>query len=99
MSHDIAASYHALDLWALYDLDNGPSAVTELSQKYLARRYEHPMDDLEEKPKYTFLKCMDLFYSKELDDLAKKYIDNPYETYIEYKKNMDAEFQKILNSE
>lgn len=42
---------------------------------------------------------MDLFYSKELDDLAKKYIDNPYETYIEYKKNMDAEFQKILNSE
>ncbi|ADU91466.1 hypothetical protein KUK_0812 [Taylorella equigenitalis 14/56] len=57
------------------------------------------MDDPEEKPKYTFLKCMDLFYSKELDDLAKKYIDNPYETYIEYKKNMDAEFQKILNSE
>ena len=51
-------------------------------EKYLARDYHNPLVESEIKGvRFDFLKCLDLYHSKELDSLVKRVVIKPKRTY------------------
>lgn len=79
---DAGSSINALRDWTCYDLEKSPDEVKALVNSYLGRRYKNPLVEAEVKGvRFDFLKCLDLYHSKELDALAKKVVINPDHTY------------------
>ncbi|BCQ25599.1 type VI secretion system amidase immunity protein Tai4 [Caballeronia sp. NK8] len=80
---DAGSSVSALRDWTLYDLDMHPEAMGALVRKYLARDYYNPLVEAEVKGRdirFDFLKCLDLYHSKELDRLVKQLVIDPNQT-------------------
>lgn len=81
---DAGSSASVLRDWTYYDWDKHPydEVVTKLVDKYLARDYHNPLVESEIKGvRFDFLKCLDLYHSKELDVLVKRVVINPKRTY------------------
>ena len=86
-SSDAGSSASALIDWAYFDL-NETEAVHNLIDKYLSRDYFNPYDEFEIKEvKYNYLKCLDLYHSKDLKRLAKEIVSEPNETYKSSSRN------------
>ena len=78
---DAGSSIGALRDWTEYDLERSPDAVKALVDSYLARDYSHPLVESEIPGiRFDFLKCMDLYHSKALDDLVKRLVLHPQRT-------------------
>lgn len=61
---------------------DSPDAVKSLVNRYLARDYSHPLVESDIKGvRFDFLKCMDLYHSKALEDLVKRLVIHPNRTY------------------
>ncbi|BCH59082.1 hypothetical protein RvVAR0630_17060 [Agrobacterium vitis] len=81
-SADAGSSVSALRDWTYYDMDKSPDAMNALIEKFLMKNYSNPLAESEVKGvKFDFLKCLDLYHSKELNDQAKKYVVKPSHTY------------------
>ncbi|PCE33200.1 type VI secretion system amidase immunity protein Tai4 [Burkholderia ubonensis] len=79
---DAGSSVSALRDWTSYDMEKSPDAVKSLVDRYLARDYHNPLAESEIKGiRFDFLKCLDLYHSKELDILVKQLVINPGRTY------------------
>lgn len=79
---DAGSSVSALRDWTVYDLEKSPDAVKALVDSYLARDYRHPLAEPEAKGvRFDFLKCLDMYHSKELDALARRVVIHPKRTY------------------
>ena len=78
---DAGSSIAALREWTEYDLERSPDAVQALVDSYLARDYSHPLVEAESPGiRFDFLKCMDLYHSKALDELVKRLVLHPKRT-------------------
>jgi len=81
-SIDAGSSVSALRDWTYYDLEKSPDAVKSLVDGYLARNYHNPLVESEVKGvRFDFLKCLDLYHSKELDAQVDRLVINPKRTY------------------
>jgi len=79
---DAGSSASALRDWTYFDMEKSPDAVKSLVNRYLARDYSHPLVESEIKGvRFDFLKCMDLYHSKALEDLVKRLVIHPKRTY------------------
>jgi hypothetical protein len=77
-SMDAGSSASALREWTYYNMDKSIDAEIRIIDSYLSRNYFNPLAEAEIKGiKFDFLKCLDLYHSKELDRLAKKVISHP----------------------
>ena len=85
-SSDAGSSASALIDWAYFDL-NETKAVHNLIDKYLSRDYFNPYAEFDNKVKYDYLKCLDLYHSKDLKRLAKEIVSEPNETYKSSTRN------------
>lgn len=80
VAKDTGSSVSALKDWIDYDIDKSIDKEIVLINSYLSRNYFNPLAEQEVKGiKFDFLKCLDLYHSKELDTLARKVISNPNE--------------------
>lgn len=61
--------------WTYYDLTANP-ALDALIAKYLGRDYSTPVEGYADI-KFSLLKCFDMYHSKELDQLVRKYVPHP----------------------
>jgi hypothetical protein len=66
--HDAVAAANGYKELGSLDID-AYNEVSVLGKKFLSRNYLSLSGE-----KLTLMKCIDFFYSKELDDLAQKYI-------------------------
>ena len=79
---DVGSSVSALRDWTYYDMDESPEAINRLVADYLERNYRNPLVESEVKDvKFDFLKCMDLYHSKELEAQVKRFVIKPKHTY------------------
>jgi len=80
---DAGSSASALRDWTYYDWEKNPyDMVTALVKQYLARDYFNPLVEAEIKGiRFDFLKCLDLYHSRELDALVKRVVISPKRTY------------------
>lgn len=80
---DAGSSASALRDWTHYDWEKHPyDEVSALVDGYLARDYHNPLAESEIKNiRFDFLKCLDLYHSKELDAQVKRAVINPKRTY------------------
>jgi hypothetical protein len=79
---DTGSSVSALRDWTSYDLEKSPDAVKALVDRYLARDYSNPLTESEIKGvRFDFLKCLDLYHSKELDAQVRRLVIQPKRTY------------------
>ncbi|PIT52408.1 hypothetical protein BHC44_07900 [Snodgrassella alvi] len=77
-SMDAGSSVSALREWTYYNMDKSIDAEIRIIDTYLSRNYFNPLAEAEIKGiKFDFLKCLDLYHSKELDKLAKKVVSHP----------------------
>ena len=83
---DAGSSASALIDWAYFDL-NETEAVHNLIDKYLSRDYFNPYAEFDKEVKYDYLKCLDLYHSKDLKRLAKEIVYDPNETYKSSSRN------------
>lgn len=81
-SMDAGSSVSALRDWALYDLEQAPEEIRALVDGFLARDYHNPLVESEVKGvRFDFLKCLDLYHSKALDQQVKELVIHPNRTY------------------
>lgn len=80
---DAGSSVSALRDFTYYDMEKSPDAISALVEKYLKRDYRNPLASAESKEdiKFSLLKCMDMYHSKELNDQVKRFVDKPNRTY------------------
>jgi len=79
---DAGSSVSALRDWAYYDLEKAPDAIKALVEEYLARDYHNPIVESEVKGvRFDFLKCLDLYHSKALDEQVKQLVILPDHTF------------------
>ncbi|MBB5505254.1 type VI secretion system amidase immunity protein Tai4 [Paraburkholderia atlantica] len=79
---DAGSSVSVLRDWTYYDLEKAPDAIKALVDSYLARDYQNPLVESEiEGVRFDFLKCLDLYHSKELDAQVKRLVIKPKRTY------------------
>ena len=75
---DAGSSVSALQDWLDYYMDKSIDEEVRLINSYLSRDYFNPLAESEVKGlKFDFLKCLDLYHSKELDKLARKVVPYP----------------------
>lgn len=78
---DAGSSVSALRDWTEYDLEMAPDAIKAVMERYLGRDYHNPLVDAEVRGvRFDFLKCMDLYHSKELDVQVKRWVIDPRRT-------------------
>lgn len=75
---DAMATTGGLNEWTHYDVDASTSQLEKLIDNYLARNY---LSIQGEKVKLNLLKCIDLYHSKELAALTKRYVSRPNRSY------------------
>lgn len=81
-SVDAGSSFSALRDWTYYDMENSPDEIKSLVEGYLARDYHNPLVESEVKGvKFDFLKCLDLYHSKELNAQVKRFVLKPNRSY------------------
>jgi hypothetical protein len=81
-SMDAGSSVTALREWTYYDMNESIITEVQIVDSYLSRNYLNPSAEIKIKDiKFDFLKCLDLYHSKELDTLAKRVIEHPQETF------------------
>ncbi|MCO6503916.1 MAG: type VI secretion system amidase immunity protein Tai4 [Snodgrassella sp.] len=81
-SMDAGSSVSALIEWTYYNMDKSIDEEIRIIDSYLSRNYLNPLAEAEIKGiKFDFLKCLDLYHSKDLDKLAKKMIEHPQDTF------------------
>jgi hypothetical protein len=81
-ANDAGSSASALRDWTYFDMEKSPDAVKSLVNRYLARDYSNPLVESDIKGvRFDFLKCMDLYHSKALEDLVKRLVIHPKHTY------------------
>lgn len=95
-SSDAGSSASALIDWAYFDL-NETEAVHNLIDKYLSRDYFNPYAEFDKEVKYDYLKCLDLYHSKDLKRLAKEIVYDPNETYKSSSRNYYRDMRRIKN--
>jgi hypothetical protein len=80
---DVGSSVSAFDeYWTEFDMDESIDAVGPLVHTYLARDYFNPLFEVDVKGvRFDFLKCLDLYHSKDLDALVKRVVIHPNRTY------------------
>lgn len=79
---DAGSSVSALRDWTYFNLEKSPDEIKSLVNSYLARNYANPVVESEIKGvKFDFLKCMDLYHSRELEDVVKRLVLHPKRTY------------------
>jgi len=79
---DAGSSVRALIDWTYFDLEKNPDISRSLINRYLARDYSNPLVESEIKGvRFDFLKCLDLYHSKELEAQVKRFVINPKRTY------------------
>ncbi|UTV55700.1 type VI secretion system amidase immunity protein Tai4 [Burkholderia arboris] len=79
---DAGSSASALMDWTSFDLERNPDAGKSLVNRFLARDYHNPIVESEIKGvRFDFLKCLDLYHSKELDAQAKRFVISPKRSY------------------
>ena len=79
---DAGSSVSALRDWTYYDLEKAPDAIKGIVDRYLARDYRNPLVESENRNvRFDFLKCLDLYHSKELDLQVKRLVIHPGHTY------------------
>lgn len=79
---DAGSSVSALRDWAYYDLEKAPDAIKALVDEYLARNYHNPLAESEVKGvRFDFLKCLDLYHSKALDEQVEQLVILPDHTF------------------
>ncbi|CAB3757939.1 hypothetical protein BPA30113_04722 [Burkholderia paludis] len=79
---DAGSSASALMDWTSFDLERNPDAGKSLVSRFLARDYRNPIVESEIKGvRFDFLKCLDLYHSKELDAQVKRFVINPKRSY------------------
>ncbi|EKU84431.1 hypothetical protein ABIB42_004935 [Massilia sp. UYP32] len=82
VAKDAGSSISALRDWTYFDMDQSPDAVNSLVESYLERDYSSPLVESEVKGvRFDFLKCLDLYHSKALDDLTKRLVIHPKRIY------------------
>ena len=75
---DIGSSEGVLQQWVSYDINESVDEEFKIVNSYLSRNYFNPIVEAQVKGvKFDFLKCLDLYHSKELDKLARKVISYP----------------------
>jgi len=78
---DAGSSISLLREWGYYDLDEAPDAIKALVDSYLGRDYFNPLAEVEVKGvRFDFLKCLDMYHSKELDEQVKRWVLHPNRT-------------------
>ena len=87
-----AAAFHS---WSRYEYDEVMDKISPLVSEYLAKPYRHEQETDEEieelevapqsqpQPKLSLLKCLDLYHSPELEQLAQEYVIDPERSYDE----------------
>lgn len=79
---DAGSSVSALRDWTYFDMEKSPDAVKLLVDGYLAKDYSNPLVESEIKGiRFDLLKCLDLYHSKELEDLVRRMVIHPKRTY------------------
>ncbi|MCA7923086.1 hypothetical protein DF047_07275 [Burkholderia cenocepacia] len=79
---DAGSSASVLMDWTDFDLERNPDAGKSLVNRFLARDYRNPIVESEIKGvRFDFLKCLDLYHSRELDDQVKRVAINPKRSY------------------
>ncbi|MFP3757595.1 type VI secretion system amidase immunity protein Tai4 [Cupriavidus sp. SIMBA_020] len=79
---DAGSSVSALRDWTYYDMEGAGKAIQELVDRYLARDYFNLLAEAEVPGlKFQFLKCLDLYHSKELQEQVNRYVLKPRRTY------------------
>jgi len=72
---DASISTSAFIEWTYYD-DKADVAVDKLIEKYLGRDYSNPVEGYA-GARFNTLKCLDLYHSRELGDLVRRYVPHP----------------------
>ncbi|MEN9867588.1 MAG: hypothetical protein RL748_3178 [Pseudomonadota bacterium] len=72
---DAHISMSAFLEWTDFD-DKGNKALDQLVEKYLRRDYSNPMEGYADA-KFNLLKCIDMYRSRELAELVRKYVPHP----------------------
>lgn len=75
---DAMATADGLDQWTNYDADASTGQLEKLVHNYLARNY---LSIEGENVKLNLLKCIDLYHSKELAALTKRYVQKANHSY------------------
>lgn len=80
---DAGSSSTALREWTRYDMEKAPSELKSLVDNYLQRDYTNPIAAAEGRAdvKFSLLKCLDLYHSKDLDDQVKRLVTRPRQSY------------------
>lgn len=79
---DAGSSVSALRDWTNFDMERSPDAVKLLVDGYLAKDYSNPLVESEIKGiRFDLLKCLDLYHSKGLEELARRLVIHPNRTY------------------
>lgn len=79
---DAGSSASTLMDWTYFDLEKSPDVSKSLIDRYLARNYHNPLVEAEIKGvRFDFLKCLDLYHSKELAAEVRRLVINPKRTY------------------
>lgn len=77
-ARDAGSSVSALRDWTLYDLEQAPDAIQALVSAHLSRNYHNPLAEPEAPGvRFDFLKCLDLYHSRELDAQARRLVIHP----------------------
>ncbi|RJG15355.1 T6SS amidase immunity protein Tai4 family protein, partial [Massilia cavernae] len=76
---DAASASRALMEWTLYDADKGADEIDQLVEHFLRKDYRNPVGDAPgQSSKFSLLKCLDLYHSKELNSLVKRIVIRPH---------------------
>lgn len=79
---DAGSSVSALRDWTYFDLEKSPDAIKSVVNSYLERNYANPLVESEiSGVKFDYLKCMDLYHSKTLEDVVQRLVIHPKRTY------------------
>lgn len=62
--------------WTYYDFERANPAVEDLAEKYLRRNYANPVEGYA-GAEFKLLKCLDMYHSKDLNDLVRRYVPHP----------------------
>jgi hypothetical protein len=66
--------------WTEYDVEHATAEIDALIGRYLQRDYRHPLPEYK-GVRFDLLKCLDLYHSKELEALAKRFVLKPRRSF------------------
>lgn len=70
-----------------YDMAASGDAIPPLIDRYLAREYNNPRLKAHSMgQEFRFLKCLDLYHSKALQEQVRRYVPKPSRTYRQEQK-------------